>query len=104
MPALEKVYQDYHASGLEILAVNNTAQDDPQKALKFAKRLDLTFPILFDSDASVGNLYQVRALPTTFFIDAQGIIHDVVVGGPMSEALLRVRVQELMSLAAGEQD
>jgi hypothetical protein len=38
----------------------------------------------------------VRALPTTFFIDARGVIQEVIAGGPMSEALLRIRVEQLI--------
>jgi cytochrome c biogenesis protein CcmG, thiol:disulfide interchange protein DsbE len=38
----------------------------------------------------------VQSLPTSFFIDADGTIREVVVGGPMSEALLRSRVEELL--------
>lgn len=95
MPALENVYQEFHAQGLEILAVNATAQDDAQLAAAFAQDNQLTFPILYDFDGSVSALYATRALPTSFFVDAQGIIREVVVGGPMSEALLRVRVEQL---------
>jgi hypothetical protein len=29
-------------------------------------------------------------------VDAQGVIREIVVGGPMSEALLRVRVENLL--------
>jgi hypothetical protein len=47
-------------------------------------------------DGKVSSQYMLRSLPTTFFIDTQGIIHEVIVGGPMAEALLRVRVQQLL--------
>ena len=66
------------------------------QALAFAQEYGLSFPILYDLDGSVNLLYQVRSLPTSFFIDPQGVIHEVVIGGPMSEALLRIRVQQLL--------
>ena len=96
MPAMQRVYQDFKGQGLEILAVNATYQDDPQVALNYVLEHELTFPILYDSNADSARLFQVRALPTSFFIDEQGIIRDVVVGGPMAEALLRIRVKELL--------
>ena len=36
------------------------------------------------------------ATPTTFFIGRDGIIREVVLGGPMAEALLRTRVEDLL--------
>ena len=96
MPAIEKVSQDYSQKGLVILAVNATNQDDLQDIQAFVQELDLSFPILFDELGSVNQLYQVSALPTTFFINAEGFIQDVVIGGPMSEALLRARVEQIL--------
>ena len=95
MPAIQRVYQDYRARGFQVLAVNATNQDDPGKATAFAQQLGLTFPILLDSNGSVGQQYQLQSLPTSFFVDGNGVIREVVVGGPMSETLLRVRVEDL---------
>jgi cytochrome c biogenesis protein CcmG, thiol:disulfide interchange protein DsbE len=96
MPALEKVYQEMKNQGLQILAVNTTYQDDPASAGRFAQERQLTFPILFDLDGKSSQQYQVRALPTTYFIDSDGSIQEIVVGGPMSEALLRIRAARLI--------
>jgi peroxiredoxin len=96
MPALQSVYTDYQADGLVVLAVNATNQDELQTALEFAASLNLTFPILLDQNGEVSSLYQLQALPTTFFVDREGIIQELVVGGPMAEALLRVRAEQLI--------
>jgi cytochrome c biogenesis protein CcmG, thiol:disulfide interchange protein DsbE len=96
MPALERVHQAYQEQGALVLGMNSTVQDDRQKALDFAAEQGLTFPILFDSTGEVTKLYGVRALPTTYFIDAKGIIQEVIAGGPMAEALLRIRVEQLL--------
>ena len=96
MPALQRVYEDYQDQGITILAVNATDQDQVDKAIAFGQEYGLTFPILFDLDGSVSRQYLLRALPTSFFVDPQGIIREVVVGGPMSEALLRIRVEQLL--------
>lgn len=102
MPALERLYAAYHDRGFEILAVNATDQDDQSAALAFARELGLTFPILLDPQGVVSRQYALRALPTSFFIQPDGVIQEVVVGGPMSEALLRVRVETLLPVRAGE--
>jgi peroxiredoxin len=96
MPAIERLYQDYSDKGLIILAVNATNQDDTQDVEAFKEAFSLTFPILYDDLGTINQLYQVSALPTTFFIDSEGIIMDIVIGGPMSEPLLRARVEQLL--------
>jgi peroxiredoxin len=96
MPSFERVYNDYKNQGFVILAVNATNQDTLSNARDFVNQNQLTFPILLDNDGKVSQLYQLRSLPTSFFVDKNGVIRDVIVGGPMSEALLRIRVQNLL--------
>lgn len=96
MPALERVHREFTPSGLIVLGVNAANQDDRAAALDFIREQALTFPILFDSSGEASDRYAVRALPTTFFINSEGIIRDVVVGGPMAESLLRVRARQLL--------
>jgi cytochrome c biogenesis protein CcmG, thiol:disulfide interchange protein DsbE len=89
MPALENVHQQYEVDGLVVLGVNMTYQDSAQSAIQFLSDGGLTFPVVMDTDGSVGRRYQMRALPTTFFIDRNGKIHSLEIGGPLPEALLR---------------
>lgn len=96
MPALQRVSQEFQDQGLLVLGINVTRQDSASAALNFAAQHGLTFPILLDPAGRVADAYQLRALPTTFFVDSQGIIQEVVYGGPMAEALLRTRVQNLL--------
>lgn len=96
MPALQEVYKEYNARGLEILAINSTAQDNPDDIPAFLMEYGLTFPVLLDTNNEAGGLYQLRSLPSTFFIRRDGIISEVVIGGPMAEALLRTRVEEIL--------
>jgi peroxiredoxin len=96
MPALQQVYEEYKSRGLIVLAVNSTTQDDAQAIPAFIAEYSLTFPVLLDVNNEAGQLYQLRSLPSTFFIGRDGIIHEVVIGGPMAEALLRTRVEEIL--------
>ena len=96
MPAIEKVYRDYKDLGLVVLGVNTTNQDSEADAAAFVREYGLTFPIPLDRDGSVSVRYALRGLPTTFFIDRKGIIRSVVVGGPMSEAVIRSNVEDLL--------
>lgn len=96
MPDLERAYNLHKDDGLVILGVNSTFQDSPTSALAFADAQGVTFPVVMDASGEVDRLYLVRALPTTFFIDRQGIIRKVIVGGPMSEATLTSTVRDLL--------
>jgi len=96
MPAIEKMYREYKDDGLVVLAVDMTYQDDPLKVVPFAKQYDLTFPILLDVNGNAASAYQLRSLPSSYFINRQGIITEVVIGGPMSEALLRTRIEQIL--------
>lgn len=97
MPAMQRLYEANRARGLEILAVNTAYQDSRTSAQDFISEYGLTFPIPLDLSGSVARQYQLRALPTTFFIDPEGIIRQVVIGGPMSEATLQIAVESLLS-------
>ena len=96
MPAIEKIHNEYKDDGLVVLAVNMTYQDTKSNIIPFTAEYGLTFPILLDQTGAVGTAYQLRSLPSSFFIGRDGIISEVVIGGPMAEALLRTRVEEIL--------
>lgn len=96
MPAIERVYQEYKAQGFTVLAVDMTYQDSFADIAPFVEKYDLTFPILLEPNGEMARAYQLRSLPSSFFIDREGIIREVVIGGPMAEALLRTRVEEIL--------
>jgi len=96
MPAIEAVYRSHKDLGLEVLAVNTTNQDDQAAAAAFVEELELTFPVPLDRTGAVSASYNLRGLPSTYFIDRHGVIRSVVVGGPMSGALIQSRVEELL--------
>lgn len=96
MPAMQKVYEEYKDQGLVVLAVNSTFQDTQSNIAPFIEEYSLTFPILLDTTSQVTRAYRVRSLPSSYFINRQGIITEVVIGGPMSEALLRTRIEEAL--------
>lgn len=96
MQSLEEMHQEYKEQGFVVLAVNMTQQDDPSAISPFAEKLALTFPILLDETGAVAKAYQMQSLPSSYFIRRDGMINEVVIGGPMSEALLRTRIEEIL--------
>ena len=78
MKAIEVVYQRHKDKGLEVYAVN-AGQDKPTVAA-FIKRLGVTYPVLLDEQSAIAKRYGVMGLPTTYFVDAKGIVRGKVIG------------------------
>lgn len=97
MPALQSAYETYREQGMVLLAVNTTDQDSVAAVEGFVDEFGLTFPILMDVEGIVSRLYQLQALPSTFFVDRQGVIQQVVIGGPMSEVTIETSIQTLLT-------
>jgi peroxiredoxin len=95
MPALNAIHQKFRDQGLVVLGVNTTYQDDEANARAAIRDWGLTFPIVFDRDGATSRQYRVQAMPTTFFIGRDGVIRDIVFGGPMSEALIASKIEQL---------
>jgi cytochrome c biogenesis protein CcmG/thiol:disulfide interchange protein DsbE len=78
-PDLKKVYEKYQDQ-LDFYAVNMTANDDIESAKSFVEEFGFTFPILLDEKGTVSDQYQVISIPTTYFIDRDGIIKYKIIG------------------------
>jgi peroxiredoxin len=96
MPAIERVFQAYKNRRFMVLAIDSTIQDTASNAHAFAIENKLSFPVFLDESGEITRLYHIQSLPTSFFIGPDGVIREVVVGGPMSEALLSSRIEKLL--------
>jgi len=94
MPALQTLFAARQRDGVVVIGINQ--REDASVLSSFARELQVQFPIGVDRDGAINARYQVRALPSTFFIDRHGVIRDVVVGGPMDAALLHSKVDTLL--------
>jgi cytochrome c biogenesis protein CcmG, thiol:disulfide interchange protein DsbE len=55
-------------------------EDSRGAVTEFATESELVFPIALDLNSTVKRAYRIFGPPATFFIDAQGIIRDIVLG------------------------
>lgn len=77
MPSLQRLHDAYRERGLEVLAVN--VDEDAQAVDEAVKKLKLTLPLFSDADGTLGDLFQVEALPHTLILDSQGkILHQEI--------------------------
>ena len=70
MPHLEALYQRYESLGFTLLGVN--VDKDSRDAQEFLDETPVTFPILFDPESAVSELYDVIAMPSTVLVDRDG--------------------------------
>jgi peroxiredoxin len=84
MPFLQQIYDEWQGEGLVLLAVN--IQESPSDVGAFMQSKGLSFPVVLDSSGALAGQYGVRYIPTTFFIDSEGIIQHVQVGAFQSAA------------------
>lgn len=91
MPLIEGYYRRNNSS-LRVLAINF---DEPVEDVQaFIAENGFTFDVLLDPDTRVADLYRVRGLPTTIFIDPEGVIRYRHIG-PLSEKQLVSYLQEI---------
>lgn len=77
IPFMQSLYPEYE-DDIEIVAVSLDAGE--LVVDRFVDKYDLTFPIPHDKKGEVMDLYKVGPIPSTFFIDKDGIIVDKVDG------------------------
>ena len=72
MPEFQRVYEQKAARGLEILAI---AYNDSEAAMAdFRDQYGLTFPLALDTAGAINGAYAVQTRPSSYLLDAEGII------------------------------
>ncbi len=86
MPDLETIAREYHDSGLVVLALN--LQEDPATVQRYADALGLSVTtVALDRGGTVANRYNLTALPSSYFVDREGIVRDLNVGALTAKGL-----------------
>jgi cytochrome c biogenesis protein CcmG/thiol:disulfide interchange protein DsbE len=93
MPALEEVYKEYQAQGFVIVAVNLAESDVAVRA--FQQKLGLTFPIVMDRDQRVSRVYDIVPLPTSYFVDRNGVVRAKWTGA-LTKQQLKALLQQIL--------
>ena len=93
MKAIEAVYQRHKGKGLEVFAVN--AGQDRAAVEAFIRKIGVTYPALLDEQSAIARRYGVVGLPTTYFVDAKGIVRGKVIG-EADEAVFERHALELL--------
>lgn len=83
-PLLQELHETYPQ--LVILLIDS--KESPEVVQQYADEFGITHPILLDTEGEVMELYQVFAIPTELFIDAEGIIQAKLIERITPELLL----------------
>ena len=95
MPHIQDRFERYAGEGFLVLAVDF---DEPAGLVEeFRDELGLTFDLLLDPGAEVQELYRNRSYPSSFFLDANGVIQvqhiGVMTEGQLDENLAAIGLE-----------
>jgi cytochrome c biogenesis protein CcmG/thiol:disulfide interchange protein DsbE len=94
LPALQAAFETYQDK-IGFVAID--VKESSDKVASFVDELGLTFPVVTDEGGQISDVaYEVRGIPTTFFIDASGMIVARHVG-PLDEADIARYLEPLLS-------
>jgi cytochrome c biogenesis protein CcmG, thiol:disulfide interchange protein DsbE len=77
-PVLDKLRAKYKNQGFEVLAIN--MDEKVEDAHGFLTKYPVGFPIAHDPVGKVGDLYQLKGMPSGYIVDRKGVVNYVVVG------------------------
>ncbi len=101
MPHVQAAHENHSRHGLIVLGVNQ--RESPPAVARFVEEFNLTFAIPLDSDGAVSRSYQARALPTSFFVDGDGVIRGTFTG-PMSAGHIESLLDGILPEGAAESE
>lgn len=97
MPTMQRLWEDMHARGLDVLAVNVGEPSDRIENFLRVFEPSLEFPILLDNDGKAFQAWDVRGLPKTFIVDKSGrVIYEAEGGRDMSSEHIKERLRALI--------
>jgi thiol-disulfide isomerase/thioredoxin len=85
LPAFQAMAERHADRGLTFLLVD--LQEDAEQVAPFLESLKVSLPAVLDESGRVTKTYRVRGLPSTFFVDREGVIRAVQLGALDDRAL-----------------
>ena len=78
LPYLQQLYDEWQ--GTELVMITISKGEEPITVATFMQDEGLSFPVITDSAQKAASQYGVSGVPTTFFIDEEGVIQHKKVG------------------------
>jgi peroxiredoxin len=77
MPLLDEAHRTQETE-FELISIN--VGEARGTVNEFVREIGISFPVIVDATGRISNLYQVKALPATFVVDAKSKLHRVSLG------------------------
>ena len=94
MPFIQEIYEEWSDQGLKVLAINKGESSSTVAA--FMRSYSLPFTVLLDTKQDVAQRYNITGIPTTFFIDKDGIIQEKVIGAFQNKTQIENRLSKII--------
>ncbi len=85
MPDLVRVYEAHKAEGLVVIALNES--EGHEQVSGFVEEFGMTMPVVIDPQGDVMQAFKTQSLPSSFFIDRDGVVRVRWVGFLPANAL-----------------
>jgi len=85
-PDLVKAFAKY-GDKVQFVGVNLSSQDSLQDVTAFIKKYGVEYPVVLDTKGTVAQQFQTMAIPTSFFVNREGIIVERYVGAITPQVL-----------------
>ena len=94
MPAFNEKYLEY-GDEIQFLMIDFATDDKIEDVKKYISEMGFEFPVFYDIEGDASSVYDVWALPTTIFVDADGYIMDRV-KGTLTEEKLQAGIDKIL--------
>lgn len=92
-PLLEAMWRREKENGIVFIGLDYLDQEPAAKA--YLAEFDITYPNGPDLQSAAARRYGIKGVPETFFIDADGMIQEVVVGPIVNQAQLEALLDKI---------
>lgn len=87
MPGYQKLLDRYGSQGLVVLGLKSDAMADTENPLKFAKKIEVRYPLAVATDDLGQKFGGIAGLPTTLIYDCMGILRKKIIGFEYTDAV-----------------
>jgi len=94
MPYLQEIHEGYSDEVLMLLAID--IGESPSTVEKFMQSNHYTLPVLLDTSGVVAQQYSILNVPTTYFIDGDGVIQSKRIGAFINTAQIEEQLSKIM--------
>jgi len=100
IPWFVELQKRYGSAGLQVVGVSMDDAGDRKDVVKFAAEQSINYPVLLGKDSVASQYGGIDYLPTTFYIDRNGVVLDRVFGQPDNRDEIEQNVKRALASTA----